>query len=326
MPTQVQFRRGTTAQNNNFTGAAGEISVNLSNVSLRIHDGGVTGGKETALINNPLSQFASTTSTQLRGVISDPTGTGTLVFGTSPTLLTPNIGTPTFADLTSATNLPVSTGISGLGSGVATFLATPSSANFASAVTDETGTGLVVFNNSPTLLTPNIGTPSFAVMTNATGTAAGLTANIANNITVTDDTSTNSTFYPVIANGTTGAVAESVSSTKLTFNPSSGLLTSTDYNSSSDKRLKKGIKQIEGALEKVNKLKGVSFEWKESGAQALGLIAQDVEKVIPELVTTDDNGFKGIRYNNIIAVLVEAIKEQQAEITLLKDQVKKLNG
>ena len=261
MPTQVQFRRGTTAQNNNFTGAAGELSVNTSNVSLRIHDGSTVGGKEAALINNPLSQFASTTSAQLAGVISD-----------------------------------------------------------------ETGSGLLVFNNSPTLLTPNIGTPSFAVMTNATGTAAGLTANIANNITVTDDTSTNSTFYPVIANGTSGTIAESVSSTKLTFNPSSGLLTSTDYNSSSDKRLKKSIKQIDSALEKVSKLKGVSFEWKESGTQALGLIAQDVEKVIPELVTTDDNGFKGIRYNNIIAVLVEAIKEQQAEIATLKDQVNKLNG
>ena len=326
MPTQVQFRRGTTAQNNNFTGAAGELSVNTSNVSLRIHDGSTVGGKEAALINNPLSQFASTTSTQLREIISDSTGTGSLVFGTSPTLLTPNIGTPTFAVLSSATGLPVSTGISGLGTGIATFLATPSSANFASAVTDETGTGLVVFNNSPTLLTPNIGTPSFAVMTNATGTANDLTVNVANNINVTDDTSTNSTFYPVFANGTSGVVAERVSSTKLTFNPSSGLLTSTDYNSSSDKRLKKTIKQIDGALEKVNKLKGVSFEWKESGTQALGLIAQDVEKIIPELVTTDDNGFKGIRYNNIIAVLVEAIKEQQDQIKVLQDQVKKLNG
>ena len=269
---------------------------------------------------------AISTSAQLASIVSDETGSGLVVFNNSPVLLTPNIGTPSAAILTNAIGLPVSSGISGLGTGVATFLATPSSANFASAVTDETGTGLVVFNNSPTLLTPNIGTPSFAVMTNATGTANDLTVNVANNINVTDDTSTNATRYPVFANGTSGVVAENVSSTKLTFNPSSGLLTSTDYNSSSDKRLKKSIKQIDGALAKVNKLKGVSFEWKESGTQALGLIAQDVEKVIPELVTTDDNGFKGIRYNNVIAVLVEAIKEQQDQIKDLQDQVKKLNG
>jgi hypothetical protein len=64
--------------------------------------------------------------------------------------------------------LPISTGVSGLGAGIATFLATPSSANLASAVTDETGTGNLVFTNSPTLVTPALGTPSAAVLTNAT--------------------------------------------------------------------------------------------------------------------------------------------------------------
>jgi hypothetical protein len=71
--------------------------------------------------------------------------------------------------LTNATGLPIATGVSGLGTGVATFLATPSSANLAAAVTDETGTGNLVFTNSPTLVTPALGTPSAAVLTNATG-------------------------------------------------------------------------------------------------------------------------------------------------------------
>lgn len=78
-------------------------------------------------------------------------------------------GTPSSLTLTNATGLPISTGVSGLGSGVATFLATPSSANFASCVTDETGTGALVFANSPTLVTPALGTPSALVLTNATG-------------------------------------------------------------------------------------------------------------------------------------------------------------
>src|SRR6266702_5803811 len=104
-----------------------------------------------------LSQFASTTSAQLAGVISNETGSGLLVFGTSPTLVTPVLGTPTSVTLTNATGLPISTGVSGLGTGVATFLATPSSANLASAITDETGSGLAVFATSPTLATPTLG-------------------------------------------------------------------------------------------------------------------------------------------------------------------------
>jgi hypothetical protein len=88
---------------------------------------------------------------------------------TSPTLTTPALGTPASGTLTNCTGLPVSTGVSGFGSGVATFLATPSSANLASAVTDETGTGALVFANSPTLVTPVLGTPASGTLTNATG-------------------------------------------------------------------------------------------------------------------------------------------------------------
>ncbi len=86
------------------------------------------------------------------------TGTGTIVLDTNPTitgvtLVTPALGTPTSGTLTNCTDLPVSTGLSGLDSQLAYFLATPSSANLASAVTDETGSGLLVFNTSPTILT-----------------------------------------------------------------------------------------------------------------------------------------------------------------------------
>jgi hypothetical protein len=77
-------------------------------------------------------------------------------------------GTPASITLTNATGLPVATGISGLGTGVATFLATPSSANLASAVTDETGSGALVFATGPTLVTPALGTPSSGTLTNCT--------------------------------------------------------------------------------------------------------------------------------------------------------------
>jgi hypothetical protein len=113
--------------------------------------------------------LATPSSANLAAAITDETGSGSLVFATSPTLVTPVLGTPTSATLTNATGLPISTGVSGLGTGVATFLATPSSANLISAVTDETGTGSLVFATSPTLVTPLLGTPTSGVATNLTG-------------------------------------------------------------------------------------------------------------------------------------------------------------
>lgn len=123
----------------------------------------------SGLAANMATFLGTPTSANLATTMTDETGTGSLVFATSPTLVTPVLGTPTSGTLTNCTGLPVSTGISGLGSNVATFLATPSSANLAAAITDETGSGLLVFATSPVLTTPNIGTPSAGTLTNCSG-------------------------------------------------------------------------------------------------------------------------------------------------------------
>lgn len=112
--------------------------------------------------------LATPSSANLASAVTDETGSGALVFATSPSLTTPVLGTPTSGTLTNCTGLPISSGVSGLGTGVATFLATPSSANLASAVTDETGSGALVFATSPTLVTPALGTPSSGTLTNCT--------------------------------------------------------------------------------------------------------------------------------------------------------------
>ena len=117
--------------------------------------------------------LATPSSANLAAAVTGETGSGALVFATSPTLVTPVLGTPASGTLTNCTGLPVATGVSGLGSGVATFLATPSSANLASAVTGETGSGALVFGTSPTITSP--------VLTLRVSTAAAL-GDIANAI------------------------------------------------------------------------------------------------------------------------------------------------
>jgi hypothetical protein len=175
--------------------------------------------------------LATPSSANLRAAMTDETGTGLLVFNTSPAfvtpilgtvtsgnisactstsmvLISPILGTPTSGTLTSCTGLPIATGVSGLGASVATFLATPSSANLAAALTDETGTGAAVFANTPTLVTPVIGA--------ATGTSLSTTGNIV-------ISSTGKVGY---ATGAGGAVTQATSkSTAVTLSRSTGQIT-----------------------------------------------------------------------------------------------------
>ena len=97
------------------------------------------------------------------------------------------------------------------------------------------------------------------------------------------------------------------------------------YGSPSDRRLKENIKPIESALDKAMKLEGVTFDWKESDSilklkEDVGFIAQDVQKVIPELVRENENGMLSMRHQGIAPILLEAIKELKAEIDLLKSK------
>ena len=96
---------------------------------------------------------------------------------------------------------------------------------------------------------------------------------------------------------------------------------------SSDINLKQNIQNIPNALQKIQQLNGVYFQWKESGKDGVGVIAQDIEKVFPELVATDPNtGLKSVSYGNLVAPLIEAIKEQQKQIDELKAEIEVLKN
>ena len=98
-----------------------------------------------------------------------------------------------------------------------------------------------------------------------------------------------------------------------------GIITSTDYDSLSDRNLKSNIQSIQNPIESVKQIRGVTFDWKETGRSSAGVVAQEIEKVLPNLVNGDD--VKTVNYNGLIGLLIECVKEQQKEIEELKKRL-----
>jgi hypothetical protein len=107
----------------------------------------------------------------------------------------------------------------------------------------------------------------------------------------------------------------------LTFVPSTGTLTSTIVTASSDARLKENVRPISSALDLVLQLAGVMFNRIGQTNDEIGYLAQQVEQILPQVVHTDDQGFKSVAYGNVVALLSEAIKEQQLQIEELKGRL-----
>jgi hypothetical protein len=149
------------------------------------------------------------------------------------------------------------------------------------------------------------------------GDGSGLTGLTGAGSTVFNDTTTNQEFFPLFTDITTGTItASGISTSKLTYNPSTGAVTAVDFNSTSDINLKENIHTVGNALEITEQLRGVSFDWKETGKSSYGVIAQELEEVLPELVKQGE--IKSVNYNGIIGVLIEAVKELKREVEDLK--------
>jgi hypothetical protein len=137
--------------------------------------------------------------------------------------------------------------------------------------------------------------------------------------TLADDTTTNADYYPTMSFTTSGTFSDAtISTTKLYFNPSTGTLNSTVFNTLSDASYKVNVAPINNATDIIKQLEGVGFNWKDNGNKSYGVIAQELEKVIPDLVSGDD--VKSVNYNGLIAFLINAVKEMSDRIEELENK------
>lgn len=136
---------------------------------------------------------------------------------------------------------------------------------------------------------------------------------------LTDDTETNALFYPMFVNSATGDKTVKVSTTKLYYNPSLGQLHAIHFNALSDLSLKTNVTTIDNAVSTINQLSGVEYNWKDNGVKSAGVIAQELEKILPHLVT-EENNVKSVNYQGIIGYLIEAVKELDQRIKTLEDK------
>ena len=105
---------------------------------------------------------------------------------------------------------------------------------------------------------------------------------------------------------------------------SDGTVTAAAVVETSSERFKTNIAPLDGALATVRSLRGVSFDWKRDGQHDIGLVAEEVAQVLPEVVHAADGGVRGVNYGRLTAVLIEAVKEQQAQIERLEDLLERL--
>ena len=166
----------------------------------------------------------------------------------------------------------------------------------------------------------SLGTTGQVLSSNATGGIYWSSLSSAS-ITITNDTSTVTNQYVPFFAISSGTVSlANVSSTKLYFVASTGSLSATAFNSLSDEKEKTNITQINNALTSVMNMRGVEFNWKETNIPSYGVIAQEIERVAPNVVTyNEETNTKSVNYMAIIGFLIEAIKE-------LNDKVDKLEN
>ena len=149
--------------------------------------------------------------------------------------------------------------------------------------------------------------------------SSGSTYNGSSAITVSVAATTANTANTIVARNSSGDFsAGSISCANLT---ATFTVEAADFNSTSDENLKTNIETVQNPLDTLQQLRGVTFDWKITNKPSVGVIAQEIEQVLPQLVNEGEH--KSVNYNGLIGVLIEAVKELSAEVEELKSQLNK---
>lgn len=172
-------------------------------------------------------------------------------------------------------------------------------------------TGSMTSANVNSFLTfnPHTGTLSANAFSGDGSSLTGAGATLANDAVTASDL-----FVPFTGLSTGSLTTANVATGVLTFRPSTGELKSTIVTSTSDATLKKDVETITNSLDQVTQLRGVTYKWINNDTDGMGLIAQELEEIVPQAVSTDSKGMKSINYSALVGLLVEAIKELKQQI------------
>lgn len=180
--------------------------------------------------------------------------------------------------------------------------------------------GGVVYSTASAMAITGAGEVGQVLISNGTSAPSWATIS-AGALTITDDTTTDASYYPALMTATSGSQASGkVSSTSLYFNPSTGTLNATVFNSLSDINQKTNIVKIENATDTLKQIDGFEFDWVSNGKHSAGVVAQYLEKILPFLVNTNEKGIKSVNYSGLIAYLIESNKELARRIEVLENK------
>ena len=296
---------GGTVTGNLTLSTAGSILIQNTQASTTTTTGAliVSGGIGVAgnvTAGNLVSSIITTTAGSNANVAIDPDGTGYFVV----TSATPTVFANTTASTSNVTGSVVFSGGVGISGNVYSgnhVIIGTGTINYNPATTTGAGLNVTAANTQG-----GIGYSDFLKVTN---TSAG-------------STNANKSFR---LNSTGGIeIVDSAYTATIFSLTDAGALTATTVTSSSDENLKENITTIKNPIDTIKKLRGVEYDWRDNNQHSMGVVAQELEKILPYLVHETDNG-KSVMYSNMIGLLIEAIKEQQKQIDELKSIIHKNN-